>query len=182
MNLVANAPSWLAILLACAMVAAAIEDARRLRISNTTSLVVLAGAIVAAAIEGPTWLLWQNFCVFVAILILGTAAFSAGWFGGGDVKLFAAVGLWFDLRSALQLVVLIFLAGGVIAIVYLLVRMVQGRGPRETRNARIPYGIAIAVGALAVVALDARAVRPHEGRLPAPGIAVNEPMAQKAPQ
>ncbi len=120
MNLVANAPPWLAILLACAMVAAAIEDARRLRISNTTSLAVLAGAIVAAAIEGPTWLLWQNVSVFVAILILGTAAFSAGWFGGGDVKLFAAVGLWFDLRSALQLVVLIFLAGGVIAIVYLL--------------------------------------------------------------
>lgn len=166
LNLIAAAPSWLLILLACAIVAAAIEDGARLRISNLTILVVLAGAVVAVSVEGPTWMLWQNAAVFAVLLALGTAAFAGGWLGGGDVKLLAATGLWFDLGSAFWFIVLVFLAGGVVAICFLLSRVVRGRGFSESRRARIPYGIAIAVGALAMVALDAPALRHHERPLP----------------
>ncbi len=148
MNLIVAAPSWLIIVLVCAMVAAAIEDALRLRISNVTSLVVFAGALVAAVIEGPSWALWQNVVAFAAILTLGTFAFSAGLLGGGDVKLFAATALWFDLKSTLWFVALTFIAGGVVAVGYLLSRPWSRRTQGKKRERRVPYGIAIAAGAL----------------------------------
>src|SRR3954467_5641710 len=107
LNLVATAPLWLLVLFALALIAAAVEDGLRLRISNVTSLTVLAAAVVAAIIAGPSWALWQHVAVFVGLLMLGTAAFSAGWLGGGDVKLLATIGLWFGLRDALSLVTLI---------------------------------------------------------------------------
>lgn len=156
MNLVSGAPMWLAIVLACAMTAAAIEDAARLRISNITSLVVLAGAIAAAVIVGPSWALWQNLAVFAIILGLGTAAFAAGWFGGGDVKLLAAAGLWFDFQAAEALVLLVFLAGGLVAVGYLMARPFRS-GATDKKSRRVPYGIAIAVGALAMILITREA-------------------------
>lgn len=165
LNLIPAAPLWLIVLFGLAMVAAAIEDAARLRISNATSLLVLVGAIAAAVIEGPTLSLWQNGVVLIAILLLGTAAFSAGWLGGGDVKLFAAAGLWFDLRSAISFVALTFLAGGAVAIGYMISRPFR-RNAQNTRNTRIPYGIAIALGAVAMVLLDRGTISHHERPLP----------------
>lgn len=165
MNLISAAPAWLLFIFGIALLAAAIEDMVRLRISNVTSLMVLAGAILAALVEGPSWSLWQNLAVFVIILILGTAVFSAGLLGGGDVKLFAAAGLWLDLRSALWFVAFVFLAGGAVAVLYLLSRPFR-RGRASARNARIPYGVAIALGALALVLVDRGAFQPHQRALP----------------
>ena len=165
MNLITLAPLWLVVFLGVTIIAAAIEDGIRLRISNITSLAVLAGAFFAAIVEGPSWSLWQNVVVFVALLILGTVAFSAGWLGGGDVKLFAATGLWCDLQAGLSLVALVFVAGGVVAVGFLLsrpFRRVQG----SIRNRSVPYGIAIAVGTLALIGLDARALGHEERPLP----------------
>lgn len=162
MNLVPGAPVWLIVLFGLAMVAAAIEDAMRLRISNITSLLVLAGAIATAVIEGPSLSLWQNVAVLFAILLLGTAAFSAGWLGGGDVKLFAAAGLWFDLESAVWFVALTFFAGGIVAVGYLVTRPFRKSG----KNARVPYGIAIAIGALAMVLVERGTFSRHERPLP----------------
>jgi prepilin peptidase CpaA len=154
LNLIAAAPLWLVILLACALVAAATEDAMRYRISNITSLVVVAGAICAAIIEGPTWSLWQNGAVFLGLLVVGTLAFTAGWLGGGDVKLFAATALWLDFRSAVWFTVLVMVAGGVVAIAYLLSRPFRRRGDGKIKGTRVPYGLAIAFGALAIILID----------------------------
>jgi prepilin peptidase CpaA len=165
LNLVTAAPLWLLAVLGCAMIAAAIEDAMRLRISNITSLVVLAGAVIAAVIEGPSWMLWQNGAVFAVFLVLGTIAFSARWLGGGDVKLFAAGGLWFDFGSAMWFAALALLAGGIVAIGFLVSRLF--RKTDESRNsARVPYGIAIALGALAMVWLEAGVFHQHQRSLP----------------
>ena len=166
MNLVAASPLWLLIVLGCAMVAAAVQDATRFRISNVTVLVVLAGAIAAALIHGPTWALWQNLAVFVVLLALGTAAFSARWLGGGDVKLFAATALWFDFSSALTFVVLVLLSGGVVAVCYVLTRPFRPAPPGGKMARRIPYGIAIAVGALAMILLNPGTFGRHERKLP----------------
>ena len=165
MNLVVAAPLWLIVLLGCAMLAAAVEDGLRFRISNVTTLVVLVAAVAAAFLAGPSWALWQNGVVFLVLLVLGTFAFSAGLLGGGDVKLFAAAGLWFDLRSGIGFVVLVFLSGGLVAIVYLLSRLFR-RGATAKKDRRVPYGIAIAVGMLAVAVLD-RGFVGHQGRQPA---------------
>ncbi len=166
MNLIPSAPLWLVIVLGCAMIAAAVEDALRFRISNLTSLVVLAGAIVAAVIEGPSVVLWQNGVVFLVLLLLGTAAFAGGWLGGGDVKLFAAVGLWFDLRAAVWLVALVFLAGGLVAIVYLASRPFRRNASGKIRSGRVPYGVAIALGALVMVLAGRGAFTHHQQPLP----------------
>ena len=53
-------------------------------------------AVVAAVMAGPELALWQNLVVFLALLAVGTPMFAAGKLGGGDVKLLAAVGLWFS--------------------------------------------------------------------------------------
>lgn len=161
MNLIAAAPSWLLLIFGCAMSAGAIEDALRLRISNVTSLIVFLGAIVAAIVQGPSLALWQNVVAFTAILVLGTFAFSAGWLGGGDVKFFAATALWFDLKSAMWLVALIFLAGGALALCYLLSRPFRRDVRGTKKGGRIPYGIAIAAGALVLVYLGRASNNPH---------------------
>jgi len=157
------------------MLAAAIEDGIRLRISNLTSLVVFVGAFVAALFAGPTWSLWQNLVVFAAVLFLGTLAFSGGLLGGGDVKLFAAAGLWFDFASALWFVAFVFLAGGLLAIVYIAARAIRRAAIGNGKGSGVPYGIAIAVGAAAMVLVNAQ-VAAHKPRpLPAINIAPHQP-------
>jgi prepilin peptidase CpaA len=159
MNLALTAPDWLAWALGALLVAAAAEDAYRLRISNIISIALLVLALVAMAVVGFSISLWENGVVFAAILAIGTFLFGRGWLGGGDVKLLASLGLWFDLEGALRLVLSVLIAGGVLALVILALRMVtggKGNHPIAVLNkgAGIPYGIAIAAGAL--ITLSAR--------------------------
>ena len=148
MNLIVGAPSWLILLLAMALIAAAVEDALRFRISNLACAVVFVAALAAMGLHGFSWSLWQNALVCLVILAVGTGAFAAGWLGGGDVKLLAAIGLWLDLRSAVGLLAAVFIAGGLVALAYLLVRkIVPSRRNIDSRHSRIPYGLAIVVGA-----------------------------------
>ena len=171
MNLVASAPVWLIALLAAALAAAAIEDAIRLRISNATCLVVLVAAIVAMALHGFPLALWQNLVVFLVLLVLGTLVFATGKVGGGDVKLLACLGLWVKLGDAPWLVASIFLAGGLIALVYLAVGVLR-RSRRRDEGKRIgqtqiPYGLAIVAGAALVFAGQLGVMAPkHERPLP----------------
>jgi prepilin peptidase CpaA len=153
MNLFAVAPLWLVVVLGVALMAGAVEDAVRLRISNATPIAVMVAAAVSMAGTGPSMLLWQNFALFALVLVLGTLAFSAGLLGGGDVKLLAAVSLWADLRTGLLLIGAILLGGGVVALCYVFAGILRGRGMKSSRQRRIPYGLAIAAGALLVVGL-----------------------------
>lgn len=149
MNLAAQAPLWLIALLGAALVAAAVEDSRRLRISNLTCLAVLATAVTAMLIHGLEPALWQNWAAFAAILAIGTAAFAGGLLGGGDVKLLAAVALWFDLAGAALMIGAAFIAGGVVAALYILVRAARGKKRSgDLKSSQIPYGLAIAAGAI----------------------------------
>ena len=149
MNLIAFAPVWLAALTAAALLAAAIEDLMRLRISNITVVVVMLAAIAAMAFAGLRADLWENAAVFVGVLTVGTFAFARNWLGGGDVKLLAATFLWVGFEAAPWLLASIFLAGGVVAILYIVVR--KARGKKRSEANRIPYGVAIAAGALFVL-------------------------------
>ena len=159
MSLLATAPTWLAVCLAVLLVAAAIEDAVRMRISNVLCLGVFAGAIVAMIAGGLDVALWQNLLVFAALLGAGTALFGIGKMGGGDVKLLAAVGLWCSLKSALTLLPAVFITGGLLALLILAARTIapKGAGARVMvlkPRSGIPYGIAIAAGSLITLALS----------------------------
>lgn len=169
MNL-AEAPLWCLLLVAALLGAAAIEDAVRLRISNVTSGGVLLTGIVAAIIVGLQWPLWQNLAVFAGLLALGTALFSTGKLGGGDVKLLAAAGIWFTISGAIKLIVLVTLAGGLLALLVILARTLAPRAAGRERphilvpGSGIPYGVAIAAGALLALYLE----RPDEPSAPDP--------------
>ena len=160
MNLTAEAPQWLALTLAILLIAAAVEDAVRLRISNLTVGLVLVGAIVAAITAGFDLRLWQNLVVFLALLAVGTPMFAAGKLGGGDVKLLASAGLWFDFAGAVWLLVAVALAGGVFALLVLVIRSFNWSEEIRRRvvllrpGGGIPYGVAIAAGALIAMAFQ----------------------------
>ena len=160
MNLAAEAPLWLALAFAALLIVAGAQDAAQARMSNITVLLLIAGAVVAAIVEGPRQTLWENLVVFVALLTLGTLLFAKGVFGGGDVKVLAATGLWFSIPGAAQMLFATILSGGVLALLVLGARLVkwneavQGRLPFLRPNAGVPYGIAIAAGALIATALQ----------------------------
>ena len=152
MNLIVGAPWWLVAFLCLLLVAAAVEDAIRLKISNLTCIAVFVGALVAMAVHGFSWPLWQNGLVCLAILVVGTPLFAAGWLGGGDVKLLAALGTWLNLSAAVGLIVAVLLAGGLISVVYIVIWRMTGR--RRQSGNRIPYGLAIAAGAFFIVGVQ----------------------------
>ena len=151
MNLAALAPDWLFWLLLACLAAAAIEDVVRLRISNITCGAIALLAIASVVLSGPEWSVWQNLLVFSAIVALGTAAFGAGYVGGGDVKLLAAVGLWAPLKVAVPLLLSIFLAGGAIALAAMLFWAFRKSSRSSVKTRQIPYGLAIAFGAALVL-------------------------------
>ena len=164
MNLAVESPAWLANGFAVLLVLAAIEDSVRLRISNLICLLILIGALIAMGIVGPQGALWQNFAVFAALLAIGTPLFAAGKLGGGDVKLLAVTALWFDLDGAWRMVIAVLLAGGVLAFVTLALRLLHWSEAAQRRvhvlrkGGGIPYGVAIAAGALIAIGLQREGV------------------------
>ncbi len=146
-------PLWCIAVLASLLLAAAAQDLVQLKISNLTTSAILALAIVTILIVGPGWLLWQNLVVMVVTLFAGTLLFAAGKLGGGDVKLLAVSGFWFDFGGVGTFLIAVALSGGVLALMILLARSLrQGDGESNILFLRpgsgIPYGVAIAVGAL----------------------------------
>jgi len=67
--------------------------------------------------------------------------------GGGDVKLTAALALWFPPLSTVKFLILMSLAGGVLTLVILAVH----RAKKLQGRPEIPYGVAIAFGGLAIL-------------------------------
>ncbi|MCP3729525.1 prepilin peptidase [Sphingomonas sp. MG17] len=142
------------------LLAAALQDIYQLRIANFFAVAIVLLFPVYAAVKGPDWSLWQNLVVFAGVFALGMAAFAARWLGGGDVKLLAATALWFDIAGAGWLIGAVALAGGIVALLFMLLRRIipesllfrthmvalKPRGP-------VPYGIGIAAGAISAIAL-----------------------------
>ena len=159
MNLAIAAPQWLTLLLVGLLLAAAIEDAISLHISNLTCLAIFVAGIVAMWLAGPQTDLWQNAIVFVGLLAIGTPLFAAGKMGGGDIKLLAVTGLWFDLAGASVLLASVLIAGGILAIFLIWLRRLEWsvRASEKSkllkRGAGIPYGVAISAGAIFTISL-----------------------------
>ena len=145
-NLASSAPTWLyAIVLAC-LAAGAIEDVLRRRISNITCILIVVLAVVAALVTGPTWGLWQNFAASITLLAAGTFAFANGWVGGGDVKFLSAIALWLPVKAAVAMLVVVFLAGGLLAIVAMIFWHARKTQKGSSKSRQIAYGLAIAAG------------------------------------
>jgi prepilin peptidase CpaA len=139
----------LLVALAAILVFAAVVDVRTFTISNRLNLTValLAPVYWASVALSP----WPGLAVQVAaaatVFILLAGAFYAGMMGGGDVKLAAALALWFSPFTTIHFLVLTSLAGGVLTLVVLAVHRARKREGRP----EIPYGVAIAFGGLAIL-------------------------------
>jgi prepilin peptidase CpaA len=137
-------------LLATLLVIAAVIDARTFTISNRLTLTValLAPLYWLSVALAP----WPGVAVQLAagatVFLLFAAAFYAGMMGGGDVKLAAALALWFPPHVTVQFIVIMSVAGGLLT----LVLVVWHRGRRKAGRPQIPYGVAIAFGGLAILA------------------------------
>ena len=136
--------------LAATLVVAAVIDMRTFTISNRLNLTVALGAPLY-------WLsislaIWPGVAIQLAAggIVFGllAGAFYAGMMGGGDVKLAAALALWFSPGGTVKFLVLMSLAGGVLTLGILAWHRAQRREGRPA----IPYGVAIAFGGLAILA------------------------------
>ena len=139
----------LLVILALLLVVAAVIDVRTFTISNRLNLAV---ALMAPLYWWSAHLpLWPDIGIQVAIaagvFALLAVAFYAGMMGGGDVKLAAALALWFSPASTLRFLVFMSIAGGVLTLVVVgLHRLKKKPGKPE-----VPYGVAIAVGGLLIL-------------------------------
>ena len=136
--------------LAVMLLVAAIIDMRTFTISNRLNLAVaLLAPLYWWSIGLPVWPdAAIQLGVAAAVFALLAGAFYAGMMGGGDVKLAAALALWFSPGSTLKFLVLMSIAGGVLT----LMLIVLHRLAKKPGRPEIPYGVAIAFGGLWILA------------------------------
>ena len=137
-------------ILALLLVVAAVIDVRTFTISNRLNLAVaLLAPLYWWSVGIP---LWPDVAIQLAlgagVFIVLAMAFYAGVMGGGDVKLAAAVALWFSPVTTLKFLVFMSIAGGVLTLLAVAAHRLRKRPGRP----EIPYGVAIAVGGLAILA------------------------------
>jgi prepilin peptidase CpaA len=136
-------------LLAILLVVAAVVDVRTFTISNALNLTVaLLAPLYWLSITLPLWPVTAiQLGVGAGVFSLLAGAVDAGLMGGGDVKLAAALALWFSPASTLKFLVLMSIAGGVVTLIAIALHRMR----KSPGRPRIPYGVAIAFGGLAIL-------------------------------
>jgi prepilin peptidase CpaA len=134
------------------------SDLTSLTIPDSVSIGLVLGFLLAGFLAGAPWLLLaKHLGVGVAMFAIGAALFFLGAFGGGDVKMLAAVSVWAGWPGVLPLSIRVAFLGGLLAILILAFRRIPlPSGLRHIawierlhrRDGGIPYGLAIGVGAL----------------------------------
>jgi prepilin peptidase CpaA len=142
------------------MAFAAASDLFTMTISNRVSLLLIAGFLVLAGLGGMTTPdILAHLGAGAAVLAVAFACFAMGWIGGGDAKLVAATALWFGFAHLLDYLVYASIVGG--ALTLLIIQFRQWPLPAalgsqawlqrlHDRDGGIPYGIALAIGALII--------------------------------
>lgn len=146
------------------LVAAALHDVAARTVPDLCALLLAGAGIVARVADAH---LMTGLLAGTAVFVAATICWMRGWVGGGDVKLLGAAALLVPPAAAGIFVLDVALAGGLLALTYILLRnvvpspVVTGRRPRSLlaralraerwrihRNCPLPYASAIAAGAL----------------------------------
>ena len=140
------------------VVIAALRDATSYTIPNWISLAAAALFAPAALLAGvPLAAVGAGLLVGAGALVLGMGLFALGWVGGGDAKLMAACGVWLGLSAFGPFLAATAVAGGALALALLYLRKLRDWTPARapawlrrllTPGESVPYGVAIAAGAL----------------------------------
>jgi prepilin peptidase CpaA len=156
------------LVIACAI--AAVTDLATRRVPNVLTFGLAAVAIIGSVQHGLIALPFA-LLAYSALLLVGSVVYGRGWFGGGDVKLLAAGAICAGWPGALTFFLATGLAGGALAL-FELARAGRlttslsllasaaasgglGRGiTLDPERRRLPYAIAITVGALTLLASE----------------------------
>ena len=158
------------------LIAAAIGDMRRFEIPNYFPIAILVLLFAALVFSEPLTLpdFWSELPLRIAggvlAFVIGLALFVLGVMGGGDAKLYAALGFWFGMGGLVSLTLFVAFAGLVVgigaAIAFLFnpENVIPKRASaqnnagfinnfelplwRRALRARVPYGVAICLGAI----------------------------------
>ena len=142
------------------MAFAAASDLFTMTISNRVSLALAAGFLALALLGGMGAydILWHAVAG-ASVLAVAFFCFAMGWVGGGDAKVAAAAALWIGFGHLMNYLLYASLFGG--ALTLLLLQFRQWPLPYSLagqtwlirlhdKASRVPYGIALAIGALMI--------------------------------
>ncbi|MEQ8446445.1 MAG: prepilin peptidase [Pelagibacterium sp.] len=142
------------------MAFAACSDLLTMRISNMLVAAVIAGFIIVALIVGMSpALIGMHLAAGALVLAITFALFAMGWIGGGDAKLAAGIAMWMGFEFMLPFLLYASVLGGLLTFILLIGRRHALPGPLlgvswiqrlHHPKTGVPYGIALAVGAMLV--------------------------------
>ena len=164
MNFTSQLPGVLSALQALLLAYAAATDVATRMIPDSASLIVALLGILGLLLVDPPALL-ESFLAAAVLFLLLLVMHARGWMGGGDVKLLTALAVGLPLGRLGTFLMVTVLAGGVVAFVYLLLRLLPcparpsaGASAvqriwaierwRVLRRGPLPYGVAIACGGI----------------------------------
>lgn len=142
------------------MAFAAASDLFTMTISNRVSLALVAGFLAVALLGGMApYDLMMHAAAGALVLVVTFGCFAFGWIGGGDAKVASAAALWFGFAQLMDYLLYASLFGG--ALTLLLLQFRQWPLPYvlvaqpwlarlHAKESGIPYGIALAIGALMI--------------------------------
>jgi len=142
-----------------AMAFAAATDLTTMKIPNLLSVGLCVAFLAMAPIAGLSGQqMLMHLLAGALMLFAGIALFAVGWMGGGDGKILAVASLWIGFDQLTPFLIFVSVAGGALALAILAYRRVPATAlplpgwalRLHTPGADIPYGIAIAAGALIV--------------------------------
>lgn len=133
---------------------AALHDLNSLTIPNWLNLTLALLFVPAVFASGmPMEMIGGHVLAGLAAFVIAFALFAFNIFGGGDAKMIPAVMLWLGPDVAFMFALSMALAGGVIALLILMIRksvpVEAVPGPVRAafyEKAGVPYGVAIAAG------------------------------------
>jgi prepilin peptidase CpaA len=142
------------------MAFAAASDLLTMTISNRVSLALVAGFLILAVAGGmglPDIL--SHIGAGTTVLVVAFSCFAMGWVGGGDAKVASTVALWFGFAHLMNYLLYASVFGGALTLLLLQFRQwplpyaLTGQAwlmKLHAKESGIPYGIALATGALMI--------------------------------
>ncbi len=143
---------------------AAVRDLRTLTIPNALVVTLLVGwGLLAPAAGLAPRDMALNTGAAAMVFFATVAAYAMGWMGAGDSKLLTVSALWLGAGAVLPFLMATMLAGGGLALLVTVLRLLpnplphpllwpnRAAGAAEAVRSDLPYALAIAIGAVAVL-------------------------------